>query len=218
MKLWPAILVFGSAAAGYVYTHPEVAKSFESTDWLSEISDDADLDAAEPPDAKVAPKEQAEPEVVAHRASAKKEQPSGIAETTVADFGKIFRFDLTPQTIQQRWTRVSTSVSEEKFQAYRVPLVTGTADNDLAGSLTYYFDRQSNLRRITFLGTTGNPKRIVGYMAKYYGFKQSSGKSGKTVVYRTRSRFTGELSVSPTEAVGLDGGTANFQVVLSLAR
>ncbi|MBS0265326.1 MAG: hypothetical protein JSS02_25555 [Planctomycetes bacterium] len=229
MKIWPALLVFGSAGAGYVYTHPDVARGLEISSWLSEISSDEELGLPDPPKSDPFTSESeatedqrpvARPrrEVVAQLASAKKEDIQVVTGYDVSDFGKIFRFDLTPQVIQQRWTRVSTSLSDEQWQGYRVPLVTGTADNDLAGSLTYYFDHQSKLRRITFLGTTGNPKRFVTYMAKYYGFQQVSGKSEKTQVYRVQSRFKGEINVTPGEGGGLATAANQFRLVLSLSK
>jgi len=53
-----------------------------------------------------------------------------------------------------RWPRVSAGLAELQLQGYRVPLVSGTTANDLAGALTYYFNSRQQVQRITFQGTT----------------------------------------------------------------
>ena len=47
----------------------------------------------------------------------------------------------------RRWPRVTT-VPQFALAGLRVPLVTGTQIDDLAGSLTYYFDRTDQVQRI----------------------------------------------------------------------
>ena len=49
-------------------------------------------------------------------------------------------------------------LAELDVQGYRVPLVTGTSRDDLAGSLTYYFDKTHHVTHIHFRGTTGDPQ------------------------------------------------------------
>jgi hypothetical protein len=206
MRSLPAVLVFAAAGAGYVYTHPEIAKGLSVTQWISEEGDQEER------------VEKATPEVVARLVSAKPEEVIAVPGPENADFGHIFRFDLTSEAITKKWSRVSTMLSDPQFQGYRVPLVTGTADSDLAGSLTYYFDGQPRLRRITFLGTTGNPNRIVGYMAKYYGFRKVTGSTPRSMVYRTHSRVTGELTVTPAEVLEKNLASTNYRVVLSVQK
>ncbi len=70
-----------------------------------------------------------------------------------------------------RWPRVTTGLAQPDLQGYRVPLVTGTAESDLAGSLTYYFDNQQQVKFITFHGVTGDPRKIVGLVVQKYGFR-----------------------------------------------
>ncbi|HEV3024657.1 MAG TPA: DUF6690 family protein, partial [Pirellulales bacterium] len=59
--------------------------------------------------------------------------------TPVVDVQQAFRFDVTSAWVLGRWPRVSAGLSQLDLQGYRVPLVTGTKPDDLAGSLTYYF-------------------------------------------------------------------------------
>lgn len=77
---------------------------------------------------------------------------------------QVFRFDLTPEDVLARWPRVSTGLADLQLMGYRVPLVTGAGQADLAGSLTYYFDRGRHLRRIMFKGTTGD----IGYLRQLF--------------------------------------------------
>lgn len=206
MRSLPAVFVFTAAGMSYLYSHPELTKGLTATSWISEEGATATPDGAP------------QPEVVARLASATKEELVAVPGPVVTDFGDVFRFDLSPHSITQRWSRVSTSLSDMDLQGYRVPLVTGNADSDLAGSLTYYFDGRPRTRRITFLGTTGDPQRLVGYMAKYYGFRKVPAKSPREMVYRTRSRVAGEMTVTPAEVLDKNLSATNYRVVLSLQR
>ncbi|MBI3864380.1 MAG: hypothetical protein HY290_21050 [Planctomycetia bacterium] len=212
MRKLPAIFVFAAAGAGYLYTHPDLARGITSTSWITSEGEVAS-----------SARGAASPEVVARLATATKEEVIAVPGPEVSDFGDVFRFDLSPQAITQRWSRVSTVLSDMQLQGYRVPLVTGNAESDLAGSLTYYFDGRPLMRRITFVGTTANPQRLVGYMAKYYGFHQVPGNSPRAMVYRTKSgftraRFSGELTVTPAEVLDKNFASTNYRVVLSLAK
>jgi len=74
----------------------------------------------------------------------------------------VFDFQITPEWIVAHWPTVSTGLAQLQLEGYRVPLVTGTAQHDLAGSLTYYFNAEQKLHQITFVGTTGDPQPLVG--------------------------------------------------------
>src|SRR5258708_2407566 len=148
MRFLPALVVFGAAGAGYVYSHGDIARNFSPATW---ISDEGSVAEKGPPD-------------VERLAAAPKEQVVAVPGPEVSNFGDVFRFDMTPQAVTQRWSRVSTGLGEVRMQGYRVPLGTGNAESDVAGSLTYYFGGRPKLRRITFLGTTANPQRLVDFL------------------------------------------------------
>ena len=69
--------------------------------------------------------------------------------TPMPSLAEVLRFDVTVAWVMQRWPRVSTGLPYLQLQGYRVPLVTGTTVADLAGSLTYYFNAQQQVQRIT---------------------------------------------------------------------
>jgi len=92
-----------------------------------------------------------------------------LATIGVADLREVLRFDITPRWVLGRFARVSTVLADLRLEGLRVPIVTGTRADDLAGTLTYYFDGQDELQRVTFHGFTGDPNRLVQTMTTHYG-------------------------------------------------
>ena len=95
----------------------------------------------------------------------------------------MLRFDVTASWVMQHWPRVSTGLPYLQLQGYRVALVTGTRVTDLAGSLTYYFNAQQQVQRITFRGTTGDPSVLVALLAGRYGFARRVMNDPGVVLY-----------------------------------
>ncbi len=86
------------------------------------------------------------------------------------DPAEVLRFEVTPAWVMERWPWVCAGLSQLPLQGYRVPLVTGTASDDLAGSLTYYFNSRQMVEQITFDGTTGDPSKLLRVLIGNYGF------------------------------------------------
>lgn len=82
-----------------------------------------------------------------------------------------FQMDVTPQWVVSRFPRVTTVLGETERMALRTPLVTGVAPDDVAGSLTYYFDNRHILQRITFQGLTGDERRFTELVRKRFGLQ-----------------------------------------------
>ncbi len=89
----------------------------------------------------------------------------------ITNLEEIIRFDVSQTWVKQRWPRVSTSPSEHGLHGLRVALVTGTNTTDLHGSLTYYFDVDQRVQRITFRGFTGDSTRLVQLLSQKYRFR-----------------------------------------------
>ena len=202
MRYLPALVVFGGAAASYVYTQEGLVKSVSPANWISDEGS-ATVSGSE---------------AVERLAAAPKEDVVAVPGPEISNFAEVFRFDLSPQAIAQKWSRVSTGLSDARYQGYRVPLMTGTAESDLAGSLTYYFDGAPKLRRITFLGTTANPQRLVDFLSQRYGFRRFQSGNPRITAYRVRYRFTGLLRILPAEVLDKHLASTNYQVELSLER
>ncbi len=100
------------------------------------------------------------------------ELETAIEGPPVSDLREIFRFDIHPKWVLARWPRVSTVTSEPALEGLRVPLVTGPTPSDLSGALTYYFDTQKVLQRMTFHGYTGDETRIAELATRAFEFKQ----------------------------------------------
>jgi hypothetical protein len=202
MRYLPAIIVFGAAGAGYLYTQEGLVKTVSSATWVSHEENTAISD----------------PAVVERLANAPREEVIAVPSPEIANFGEIFRFDWTPQAVAGKWSRVSTGLSDVRYQGYRVPVVTGTAESDLAGSLTFYFDDRPKLRRITFLGTTADPQRLVEFLSKQYGFRRIQSRDARVTSYRVRFRYSGVLHVVPAEVLEKHMAATNYRVELSLER
>jgi len=101
-------------------------------------------------------------------------QPEATPElvgSRVNDLREVMRFDISPDWVINRFARVSTVLADLSLEGLRVPIVTGTRADDMAGTLTYYFDRRGTLQRLTVHGFTGDPAKLVHTMTEFYGLQ-----------------------------------------------
>lgn len=143
-----------------------------------------------------------------------------LAGPPVRDFREIFRFDVTPQWIMQRWSRVLTQTSEADVRGYRVPLVTGHTAHDLAGSLTYYFGPEQQVEKIVFRGTTGDPRPLTALVARQYGMERKQTDDPGLILYQRSSsrKIVDELDVRVNPVVRSYAPNARYTVALMLER
>ena len=134
---------------------------------------------------------------------------------------EVLRFDVTVEWIMQRWPRVTTGLPYLQLQGYRVPLVTGTSVADLAGSLTYYFNAQQQVVRITFHGTTGQPGTLIALLASQYHFVRRLTNDPGLVVYEAvdaSNRPVGTAKFRSAKVVRADQPYNRFEVDLTIDR
>jgi hypothetical protein len=126
------------------------------------------------------------------------ETPENNAALTggIGELGDIIQSDVTPQWIMQRWSRVSTIHNEPGMAGFRVALVTGTDIDDIAGSLTFYFDNQQRLRRITFDGLTGDDSKLVKIAAQRFNLHPEPALGAGLYIARWNGQPTGVLRIS----------------------
>ncbi|MCA9099809.1 MAG: DUF6690 family protein [Pirellulales bacterium] len=138
--------------------------------------------------------------------------------TDVADMAEVFRLDVSPVWVINRWTRVSTQLAGLDGQGYRVPLVTGSRADDLAGALTYYFTPQRQLKRITFNGTTGDPRRLVWLMNSRFQFQQKITPDAATFTYEANlaSNIPSTLEIRPMGIVRSDTPRSRYSIELDI--
>ncbi|HLA84740.1 MAG TPA: DUF6690 family protein [Thermoguttaceae bacterium] len=143
-----------------------------------------------------------------------------IPQMQTINFDEVFRFDVTTGWVLSRWARVSTGMSQLQLQGYRVPLVTGTSRDDLAGALTYYFGPEQRVRKITFNGTTGDATRLVQLVTTRYGLRRRPANDSGLFVYEAPTKkgdVQSVLRIRPTGVVKADEPHQRFHVDLLLA-
>ena len=131
---------------------------------------------------------------------------------------EVFNMNVTKEWVYQRWPRKSTALSELGLYAIRVPLVTGTQIHDLAGSLTYFFDRVGRVQRISFRGTTGDTSQIVMLMAQGFGLQpQATAVAGEQLFQvRRNDQIFSELRTRPAPVLWASSPHDSFAVNLDL--
>ena len=144
-----------------------------------------------------------------------------LEEVPMYELDQVLRFDVTTGWIMGHWPRVSTGLAHLQLQGHRVPLVTGTAEDDLAGALTYYFNPQQQVQRITFRGTTGNARKLVRLVMSRYGLARRITNDAGLFLYETAGpdREAGSvLEIRPSRVVAASNPLRRFEVLLTLER
>jgi len=139
-----------------------------------------------------------------------------LAGAPLADLAEVFRFDVSQAWIYSRWLQVSTASAVPGMQGYRVPLVTGTQETDLAGSLTYYYNAKQRLRRITFQGTTGNPARVIQLVQTRFSLKQVYSDGPSVYLFQTEKRGDRQCELRIQPALVVDQANPHRRFFVSL--
>lgn len=132
---------------------------------------------------------------------------------------QVFRFDLTPQWVASRWPRVSTVAGSDPDQlGMRVVLVSGTRPDDIAGSLTYFFDQHHQLQRITFSGLTRDPRRLLATVVTPYKLKSQPTTDAAHYIGGNPADPTSEVIVRHMPVIATERGFAETEVEVDLSR
>lgn len=207
MRILPAIVVFGAAGAGYVYHQEQAGQTAPlsklvstGSSWVSAvIGEDSDDDNGS---------------IAVKTASLETTDGEPAPDAAVSDelnLSNIIRFDITSEQLRQSSNRISVK-PEGRLRSYRLPLVTGNSPQDLSGSLVYFFEGDV-VRRITFLGSTGDSRPLVEYLRRQFGFQRANSRNPHVETYSVRTNFSGLLKISPAETP-----EARSQIDLSIAR
>jgi hypothetical protein len=146
---------------------------------------------------------------VAATAVAYSAPPVGVEEA--------FRFEIQPPWVLARFPNVSTVAGDPKQLGMRVALVTGTRPDDLAGSLTYYFDQHHQLQRITFTGRTGDARRLLGALVPVHGLKSLPTTGAAHYVAGDAKKPTSQVTVTYLPAMPSESNT-RLEVAVDLRR
>ncbi len=136
----------------------------------------------------------------------------------VVDMALALRYDVTTNWILARYPRVTTGAIDGELHGYRVPLVTGTRHEDIAGSLTYYFNKRQRLEKITFRGNCGDPRKLVLHVTSRYNFTRQETDDPGLFLYQTRwnGNSRGELQIRPAKIVHATSPYAKYTVSLTM--
>jgi hypothetical protein len=128
------------------------------------------------------------------------------------------RFDVTPQWVASRWPRVSTVLGEPEQLGMRVAWVSGIGVDDVAGSLTYYFDQHHQLERITFSGLTSEPRRLMAAVVGRFGLRSQPTTHAAHYVSGDPADPTSEVVVRHLPVLTSSEASARAEISLDLSR
>lgn len=141
-----------------------------------------------------------------------------VAGPPVQDFLEVFNFNVDARWVTMRWPRVSTTLADLNLEGLRAPLVTGSQFDDLAGSITYYFDRDGHVQRITFHGTTGDERRLVDMLTRHFGFKHEPTLDAGLYLVKWNGDPTSVLMLRTANIVSASQPHARLNVALEINR
>lgn len=133
-------------------------------------------------------------------------------------FDHFINFNANPRWIMETWPRVSTTLSDVQLEGLRVPLVSGSRIDDIAGSLTYYFDKDKVLQRITFHGTTGDERRLVAMLTQHYKFESEPSVAGSLYMVKWNGEPVSVLRVEPAAVINQNLPHTRLKIDLEINR
>lgn len=141
----------------------------------------------------------------------------GIATYSLAD---VLRLDVNKEWIYSRWARKSTGLAEPELFGIRVPLVSGTRMTDVAGSLTYYFDKQGMVQKLRLVGKTADTSELVNLLTTRYGFRPAAPLVAGEQLFRVDrdGMVESELKTQPESVLWATSPHSSFSVDLELNR
>jgi hypothetical protein len=128
------------------------------------------------------------------------------------------RFDTTPEWVTARWTRVTSVTGDAEHLGLRVALVSGTEPTDVAGSLTYYFDQEHRVQRITLLGVTGDDTQVVAIVCGQFALRPTQTLERGLYYGGDLKSPTSSLRVANLPVMKAEASTARLQIALDLKR
>ncbi len=161
---------------------------------------------------------------MASKVSKKSEEP--VSDTDLSDtpavaaprsipLANVFHYNWTPGQVILSWPKVSR-VYDGDYVGLRVPLTTGVAASDLAGSLTFYFNADNRLQRITFVGVTGDSRPLVELVTTRFGLKAEPTTAAGLYVARWNGKPKSALRLAYPPMLTGQQQQRRLQVVLEL--
>ncbi|MDA8744239.1 hypothetical protein N9N28_06360 [Rubripirellula amarantea] len=139
-----------------------------------------------------------------------------LAGIQVDDLRQVMRFDISPSWVLSHFARVSTVLADLNLEGLRVPVVTGTRADDLAGTITYYFDSRGKLQRLTVHGFTGDPSKMVQIVTRDYGLQSEPTLEAGVYTKRWNGRPMHFLRLTHAPVVYSDAVHQKYTVFMEL--
>lgn len=143
-------------------------------------------------------------------------KPASPTAAVPVPLEEALNFNLTPEYVAARWPRVSTVLGDAGSMGLRVALVSGTRPDDVAGSLTYYFDDRHRLKRITLVGVTGDETRLVRFAMARFGLRPVATLAAGMYAVGDPAKPTSKLEVKHLPVVRAEATHARTEVALDV--
>jgi len=144
--------------------------------------------------------------------------PSAPSIPATVPLEEALRFDVSPDWVAGRYAQVSSVIGDSDHLGLRAMLVSGTTPTDVAGSLTYYFNQQHHVERITLYGVTGDHSRLAELMVGKFGLRPTQTSELGLYYGGDPNVPTSSLKVAALPIVRPEAPLARAQVTLDLRR
>ena len=129
-----------------------------------------------------------------------------------------FRFNVTPAWVISRWPRVSSGMPDEHLHGSARGANYRHARRRRGWIVNDYFVPSQRCAKITFNGTTGDPRRLIALMTERFGFQGFT--LGEPGVQRYEIRWNGkahsEFTIRAASVVRSSSPLERFQVQLAI--
>lgn len=146
--------------------------------------------------------------------------PAPLAGPVGLPLEQALDWSVTRNWVYRHWARKSTGLADPNLFGVRVPLVTGAGMTDVAGSLSYYFDRDGVLQRIRLSGRTADTSRIVHLAASRFGMQPRQPHSAGDQLLQAveGGKLRGELRTRPEGTLWATSPHTSFDVRFEATR
>ena len=131
---------------------------------------------------------------------------------------QLLSFEITQDWITSQWSRITTRLAELDLQGWRVPLARGSDPTDLAGSITYYFDKQRVVQRIVLHGYMANPAELVQLATTRYRMQPVPNNLAELYTSSLDGKTVGAFRIRYAPVIRADVASRRCQILLELNR
>ncbi len=134
--------------------------------------------------------------------------------------GELLNWGITKEWVYRNWDRKSTGLADPQLFGIRVPVVTGAAMTDVAGSLSYYFDAQGVLQKIRLHGRSADTTQLVRLAAERFRMSRRTSLSPGDQLFQSveKNRLRSELRTRPESVLWGTTPHSSFVVDMEVNR